>query len=359
MIFYRHLYKELLFSFLATFVILVLIVVGSQYLRLLDRVNDAELALEQVESILFFNTAIMQLKMIPATLFISMMMVFTRMHNQSEMVAFRACGLSPKHFIKGISLFIFPFVLLLTYLVLISLPKMELEVQRIKESSAEINLATKLNPGTFSSFNQNGVARTAFVENQQNQSTDDFSGLFFHQKNDAEESILLSQDVNIKTDPHSNASFFQFSQGHRYQFDQNTGEVYVVKYRTHGIKINQDRSSNDIIQANIYSTPSIELLRSSKPEHQAELQYRLSIIIACLTLAFLAFPLCYSAPRKTGIGTLPIGVLIYILYSNGISTMKHFIANERIAPWLGMPLIHLMVIALALWLLHKHYSKPQ
>ncbi len=99
-----------------------------------------------------------------------------------------------------------------------------------------------------------------------------------------------------------------------------------------------------------------ELLQRPGPASWAEIQWRLSIPIAVLVLAFLAVPLARSQPRQGRYGKLAFGVLIYIIYFNLLGAAKVWVEQEKVSPWLGMWWVHLLIIVMALLLFALQYG---
>jgi len=89
------------------------------------------------------------------------------------------------------------------------------------------------------------------------------------------------------------------------------------------------------------------------PEEQAELQWRLSPAIAAVVLGLLAIPLSHSAPREGRGGRALLGIMAYTVYVNILYMNRGWIASGVVPTVLGMWWVHLLVVAVALFWIHR------
>ncbi|HPY41892.1 MAG TPA: LptF/LptG family permease, partial [Thiolinea sp.] len=149
--------------------------------------------------------------------------------------------------------------------------------------------------------------------------------------------------------------FLQIRDGYRYENDPVRGGMSIIRFKEHGVRIPLRSFTRSI---SIESVPSLELLAIPLPANQAELQWRLSIVLSTPILALLAFPLSYTAPRQGRFSKIAVAILLYGLYANALALLRGMIEREQIPAWIGMWWVHILMIGLAVWLLHKYYGKP-
>ena len=88
------------------------------------------------------------------------------------------------------------------------------------------------------------------------------------------------------------------------------------------------------------------------------MQWRIAIVLSAPILAFLAFPLSYTAPRQGRYSKIAIAILIYGVYANVLASLKGSIEEGSTPVWLGMWWVHTVMIGMSYWLLRKYYGKP-
>ena len=74
-------------------------------------------------------------------------------------------------------------------------------------------------------------------------------------------------------------------------------------------------------------------------------------------MAFLAFPLSFSTPRQGRFGKLALGILLFAVYFNLLITAESMIEKATMPSWVGLWWVHLIFIALGLWMLKRRYTK--
>ena len=89
---------------------------------------------------------------------------------------------------------------------------------------------------------------------------------------------------------------------------------------------------------------SVDLLMEGGLLANAEIQWRLSQPISILILSIIGVVLGRSSPR-TGKGiNLLFGVIIFMLYNNGLLVAKNSIESGQLNPLLGLWSIHILLI---------------
>jgi len=168
------------------------------------------------------------------------------------------------------------------------------------------------------------------------------------------ENILTAQRALLYIDPESGGRIFKIENGSRYDNNKTNGEFSVFTFKEHGIHIPALKidASTDLEAESI-----TQLLKNGDLESQAEIHWRIAIIMSAPVMALLAFPLSYTTPRQGRFGKLAVGILLYAIYVNLIMTGVSMIEDGKIPNWLGLWWVHLSFILLALWLVRQRYSK--
>ena len=376
MIIQRYLLKEIMTTFLATLFILLLIIVGNTFVRLLGSVSSGNLPLDVLGKMLFLGSVNGAIQLVPVALLIGMMLAFGRLYRDHEMTALHATGFGPKQFYKGIFLFVGPLTLLIGALVLFVNPGLEKSRQDIKNEIKQRPEASGIPVGEFMHSKAGSKRFTIFVENLDEENVimerfflhaekrdsgnklDDIKNSITSGKqaatDDAIEMVLTAQKALLYIDQKTGERVLKINNGSRYDNNRNTGEYTIFKFAEHGIhvpalKINKNK--------NLEATPTMELLKLNDRKSQAEIHWRLALVLSAPVMALLAFPLSYTTPRQGKFGKLALGILLYAIYANLAISGKSMIEDGKIPSWLGLWWAHLIFVFLALWLVRKQYGK--
>jgi len=78
----------------------------------------------------------------------------------------------------------------------------------------------------------------------------------------------------------------------------------------------------------------------------AEFQWRISVPIAAILLALLAFPLSVTNPRQGRFAGLAIAIVIYLIYSNLLILAETWVADGKLPVLPGMFAVHVAMLVL-------------
>ncbi len=366
MIIQRYLVKEIMLSFLATLSILLLIIVGSTFVRLLGDVSSGSLPVEALSKLVFIGSINGAIQLTPITLLISIMLAFGRLYSDHEITAMQASGIGEKQLYKGIFLFVIPLTLLISVMVLFAIPALENINQNIKNDIKQRPEAAGIPVGEFMHSKVNGQQLTLFVEDIDEENVV-MKNVFLHlatkqKKSNSttelptknKEIILTGKEALLYIDPEAGSRIFKFKDGSLYDINKNTEEFTIFKFSEHGLHV-PALAINTSKKLNTHSF--FDLMKNNNNESNAEIHWRLALIFSIPIMALLALPLSHTTPRQGRYGKIAIGILLYAVYANLIITGQSKIRDGDIPNWLGLWWAHAIFIALAFWLVRRQYSR--
>ncbi len=374
MIIQRYLFKEIMLSFLATLFILLLIIIGNTFVRLLADVSGGSLPVDVLGKLVLLKSVNAAIKLVPIALLIGMMLAFGRLYRDHEIMALHASGVGVKQFYKGIFLFVAPLTLIITVLVLFIVPELEKKSEEITSEIKQRPEAAGIPVGEFMHAKAGGDKRlTLFVEDIDKENVvmrrvflhldqqkdidkaDDKEGeaLVKTASTENTEMILTGKEALLYIDPEQGGRIFKFKNGSLYNSNKEKGEFTIFKFAEHGLHIPALKISSS---KNLEALTLPTLLENNDNESKAEIHWRLALIFSAPVMALLAFPLSYTTPRQGRYGKLAIGILLYAVYANLIITGRSMLEEGTIPNWLGLWWVHIIFILLALWLVRRQYG---
>ena len=138
-------------------------------------------------------------------------------------------------------------------------------------------------------------------------------------------------------------------EGRRYEGVPGTPQFRVIEFAEHGIPYRLP--SLRAIDLKPRAMRFRDLFESSDLEHVAERQWRMSVPISTVLLAFLAVPLARSRPREGRYGRMAVGLLVFIIYFNLLSAAKAWVEEGAVPAVPGMWWVHGVIALLILVLL--------
>lgn len=353
MIIQRYLLREILQAFVGTLFILLLIIVGNTFVRLLGNVSSGSLPVDLLGKMVLMGSINGAIQLIPVALLIGMMLAFGRLYRDHEISALHSAGLGPHQFYNGIFLFVAPLTLLLAAMVLYLVPALERTTQQIKTEVKQRPEASGIPVGEFMHTKVGNRRFTIFVEKMDEENVV-MEHFFMHSATDTKDTVLTAKKALLFVDQQNGERVLQINEGSRYDYNSITNEFVIFRFKEHGLRIPSAKISN---KSKLTSTPTSELFAQNTPASRAELHWRLAIILSAPIVALLAFPLSYTTPRQGRFGKLAVGILLYAIYANLLITGKSLLEESKIPSAIGLWWVHLIFVALALWLVRRQYGK--
>ncbi|CAG0974188.1 Lipopolysaccharide export system permease protein LptF [Burkholderiales bacterium] len=347
MIFQRALLRELAATAASLFVVLLGILFTQQLIRLLGAAARGTLATEGVIAILGFKALYYLPVLIALSGFLAVLLALSRAHRDSEMIVWFTAGQSLTAWLRPVTWFGLPVVLVVALLSLALSPwatqKSE-EYQRLLESREELSA---LSPGLFKEIKRDDRLMVFYVESFN--PLDNSINNFFAQAVEKDQLVtMVARGGYLETRPNGDR-FVILNNGRRYEGTPGTAGYRYVDFEVHGLRI--DASEVRPEPPSLKAVDSVTLINRGGRAEIAELFWRLSLPLAAIILIFLAIPLAHVDPRVGRSFNLIVAGLIWATYSSCTSIAQSLIAQGNIGLWTGMLLVHgsTMLVVLALF----------
>ncbi|MEM7083632.1 MAG: LPS export ABC transporter permease LptF [Pseudomonadota bacterium] len=345
----RYILKEVGQTWLAVTGVLLVILVGNQFARILGDAAAGELPRDAVATLLGLTSLNYLTILVPVGLFLSIMLAMGRLYKDSEMAAIVACGVGPRMLYRPLAIFALLVAGLLAVLSLEGAPWAMRQIHTLKEVAQQEAEVGALAAGRFRStgFGVVFYAQSATADGR-------LKDVFLeHRRGDVVEVVVAEYAEQLR-DPERNLRLMVLYDGVRFEGVPGEPSFRTTEFREHGIPIQLDEASSAL--DDIEAQPTSMLLAANTREARAELQWRLSAPVSALMLVLLALPLSRTTPRRGRYGKLAIAILVYIVYSNLLGAARVWLEQERVPAFLGLWWVHLLIFGFALYLLHRNFG---
>ena len=149
MIYQRQFIKELSWTAVGIFVILLVVLVATQAINLLGRAASGRVAIDAVSALIGFWTIGLTPVLLILTAYISIITVLTRYWRDSEMVIWLSSGLSLRNWIIPLMKFAIPFAVLVAIVSMLIQPWAEWRSREFAEILKQKQEMSLLEPGVF------------------------------------------------------------------------------------------------------------------------------------------------------------------------------------------------------------------
>lgn len=344
----RYLLKEVVQNWLAVTLVLWVIVLSNRLAGFLGEAAAGELPADVIFTLLGLKSVDYLVVLLPLTLYLGVLLALGRLYKDSEMAALGACGIGPAQLYRPLLALGVLVAALVGALALFVAPRtaaLGLEIRDRAEQAADISTLTA------GRFHESASGKLVFYAERVSADREHLEGLFVRTVQDGVQTLLTAQRAHPARDAETGDRFLVMEDGYRYQGFPGDPVFRTLQFARHGIRLEtvevlHPRSKPDAI-------PSERLFSSQDPREVAELQRRLSLPLAALSLVLLAVPLSRSTPRQGRFGKLFGAILVFIVYYNLMGTAQVWVEKGTLPPLPGMWWVHALPIVLAFVLFRR------
>jgi lipopolysaccharide export system permease protein len=342
----RYLLQEIFKALLAILVVLLLIFLGTTFIKLLQQVSVGDLNSTLLFKMLGLEVFRFLARLVPPAFFFAVLYAVGRLYRDSEITAMEACGIGGYRLFRAILIATLPALLLVGWLSLgVSPWSARVSAELLSSQHGQAMELAGVSAGRFNEFSQGDLI--FYVESIDDRDHRMHNVLVQHRK--GEEVGLISAESGYQTiDPRSGDQFLVLADGYRYQGMPGLADYRVSAFAEYALRIREAEPS--LVKRPWKGMPNRMLWESDNIRDQTELQVRLSQILALLVVALLALPLSRTTPRQGPFGRLVLAFLIYTLYLSLQGASEKWMVDQVTPTWLGLWWVHLVMASLAILL---------
>lgn len=343
----RYILREVALTWTGVTGVLLVILVTNQLARVLERAADKQFPREVVFTLIGFSTLENLAVLIPVGLLLAIVLAFGRLYHDSEMAAVHACGIGVRRLYLPVLSFATVLAALLAWVALVLAPDAAQRVEELRTVALRDAQFGTLEPGRFRTFG--GGDAVFYAASADPDGT--LRGVFVKRSSEGRLEVAVAERAHHHVSEGGELHTLVLENGRRYEGVPGRRDFRIIEFREHGIPVRLPPAP--LGSSDVELVPTLELLRSSDPEHLAELQWRLSMPIMAFVLTLLAVPLARLRPRQGRYARIGLAILIYFLYTNLLSAAKVWVARGALPPDIGLWWVHGLLIALAVFVLSR------
>lgn len=345
----KYLIKEMLVTWIAVTAVLLVIMVGNVLARSLSKVTEGAIAPDALLSLVAVNSISSLVTLIPLGLYLGVLLAHGRFYRDNEISVMQACGAGWRALFRPTAVVGTLAVVLIAVLTIFVSPWAARQEQALKQSLQEESGLNLLSAGRFV---ESSDGKAVFFTQSINPGKTQFENVFMYRKRgDDMPAVDTARIASYQVDEETGNEYLVFTDGQSSVGEPGQADYTITSFKRQGIL--RPRKDKPEIALRNKSKTMTQLFNATDLGAKAELQWRMSIPLAALILALLAVPLAYTSPRQGRFAKIALAILIYIPYANVLSLARKWIASGTIPSWVGLWPVHLMVVALIVWLLAR------
>lgn len=315
----RYVVREIGSNFNGVLLLVVVIFAVRRLASLLDDAGDAALPLVSLLHLLLLRTAMALPSLVPAVLYVSVLLGLGRLYRDSEMAALAACGVPPHRIgrmVAGLALVAAVGVGAMSGWIR---PYAAARYQTLQGEIARGLDLDSVTPGRFYDFGGDGE-QVLFAEGRVPDNPQLLAHVFVQQREGEWIGIMYANRALEHRDVAGGYRFLRLMDGVRYDLRADGRGYEVTEYDELVIRTTLTPALAPQPEESARSTGA--LLASGDLRDQAELQWRLAMPISALILMLLAIPLSRADPRAARYANLIIALPVYLLYRQLLAVAK-------------------------------------
>lgn len=346
-IIHRYLIKEVIGNFVAILLVLMLILLGGVFVKLLAKVAEGSLEFGLVMPLLLWSSVASLDTLLVVSAFLAVLLTMGTLYSNSEIYALRTMGLGDGALVRIFLWFGGGVALILALLVSLVSPYAAVKTEQLRQAAAtrfDLGLVT---PGRFISLP--GSDKVVFADRRDGKRGDLQDVYYFSGRGNNLKVIVSSQARQVEEDDKNR--FLDLGSGRIYQGAPGSDRYVSGRFEHSQVLLPSLPAVNRV---RVKMLPLMALLGQQDLARIAELHWRISFPVSMIILTFLAIPLSHTSPRQGRFGRVAVAILLYVLYANLLGLGKSWLQSGVVPAWLGLWWVHALFMVLFFLLLVKY-----
>lgn len=343
----RMMAVDLLKVLITVLLVIVLILVSQQFIKILGRALQGEIANDTVMSILALKTIVIGINFLPAAAFMAILIVLGRMYRDHEMDALASAGVGLSMLFRAVLMLMLPVSLCAFVLSFYTSPWAEAKIEQLKFNDQQTVELRGLVSGRFHEYRHGDMVFYIEEIDQNNR----MSNIFVQNKRQDKLGVITAKYGALQD--FEEGRFIVLEQGQRIQGQPGTVNFVIEKFEKYAFLIKKKAKR---IGYDRDAMSTAQLWVSGRTKDLSELQRRFAIPMGVIVLSLLAVPLAQLAPRGGVYGNITVAFLIYFSYENIQKFNQSWILTGEISPIAGFSWVYLLMLLVLSVLVVKFYG---
>ena len=355
----RYLMRNVSVLFFAMIFIIGLVVFGNQFVLMVKESVRQGVPIQELMPLIGFNMIRDVPIIFSLSLFLAIILAVSQLYKNSEAIVLNSLGLGDKHFMVFIQPVVVVSFLFILFLTTFAVPWAKEQKNLIVEETKNASEFSFIKEGEFQEFKDGEIvfyaSESSTPDDAQEQNMEE---IFIYASAKGRPLIVLASEATKYTDPDTHSVYLRLRNGTRYHGIPSSENKSILEFDQYDLQIiSGEIQEAEVIYTEIEGRSTLDLFKETGREVSAEIQWRFSQPLSVLILSALGVLLGKASPRGgKGIGLL-IGVVVFMLYNNGLLMAKSAMERGEIDPSIGLWWIHLLVIFLTFLLYQFRYGR--
>lgn len=326
------------------FFILILIFFSQKTINILSSAVQGNIPSDLVFPLLGLCIPKMVQLILPLSLFLGLLMTYSKLYIDSEITVMHACGLGKKVLVIAALILALFTALIATANVAWMLPWLtKYQEQALADAKANPSLASMVEGQFKTTKDQNIVL---YISNIKGKNFTDVFIAQLHPTNNQRPSVVIAETGHLQEDQNGN-QIMVLDQGTRYEGTALLRDFLITDFKDYQAVIDHHKEKA-VTGDKIEQKDMLQLWHATDAESKAEFHWRLTLVVAVLIMALMVVPLSEVNPRQGRVLSMLPAMLLYLIFFLLQSTLHSNAEKGEIDPRITMWLVNAAFLLLAL-----------
>jgi lipopolysaccharide export system permease protein len=345
MLFDSTLRRDLARNFAATLVVVLTIVITIFLIRALGQAAGGRIAPQDVVLLLGYTALGHLPTMLALAMFIAVVTTLGRMYRDSEMVVWFASGVSLGRFVRPVLATTWPVLAVVAALALVVWPWVNEQSFELRDRFEKRSDLSRVAPGQFQS---SGDGRRVFFIERDDSDAAVGRNVFVLTRSERGESVTSAGSGRLEWQ--GDDRYLVLEKGQRNEVNLIDGAKTLAQFDSYRV-LAGDRAVARAQELPPNARPTVSLVRQATPRGDAELAWRLGLVMAAANMLLLGIGLSATPPRRPSNWNLLFALLAFIVYYNLVNLSQAWVASSRLGLGEVLLLIHGSALLVAVLLI--------
>ena len=344
MIILRYFSREILETTAGVSLVLLLVVLSGRFIQFLEKTANGELSVELMLTMILWRIPSSLELILPLALTLSVLLVMSRMNQESELTILRAAGYSNTRLFAIVLVPAALVAVLVGWLSLVLSPEVARELDRQVVAKENLTVFDTVVPGRFQTDKSGRLIYAESISEDRESLID----VFIVEPSESKETEVFLTGQTARQELNGGEKYLVLFDGYRHIGTETALDWEISKFDRYLIRLSPETEN----RPDSLDTKSTEaLIASGKPSELAIASWRISLPIVCLLMLPWAFLMGRGSPRQSRfIWVIPI-ILIQFGYITALSFAQKAVTLGQWLPWPGLFWVHLVVLTVVVLLI--------
>lgn len=349
MLFHSSIRQELARSFGATLIVLVTVVMTMMLIRSLKQASLGSLNPSDVMLVMGYTVLAAMPTILTMSLFIAIIATLSRLYRDSEMVIWFSSGRGLFAWLAPLLRFAWPIWLVVAALALLVLPWSNQQIENMKDDYAKRGDLERIEPGQFQ---ESASGERVFFVEKDSAGQQSGNNVFIATTENGKETITSARSGRVQSVGPD--QFLMLGKGQRLERMIGKTGLKISEFEEYGVKVGVNVLGTTRYLP-VRTRPTLDLLEDQTLPNQAELSWRIGLILASLNFVIISIAVSSVNPRIGRSANLVFALFIFVVYYNLLNLGQSWIGAGRVTLGGFLLALHGGTFMLGvLWLTKRH-----